>query len=147
MTADDVPIRSARFEELPARTVHDLLQLRAEVFVVEQRCAYLDPDGRDVEPDAVHWWVEDPDGRVVACLRQLRDPDGSTRLGRIVTSPAHRGEGLAARLIEAALAASERPVVLGAQAHLARWYRGFGFAIDGDLYVEDGIDHLPMRLR
>lgn len=147
VTASANSIRRARFEELSVRTLHDLLRLRAEVFVVEQRCAYLDPDGRDVDEDAVHWWVEDPDGAVVACLRQLRDPDGATRLGRIATSPARRGEGLAARLIEAALDASARPVVLSAQAHLARWYRRFGFEIDGELYVEDGIDHLPMRLR
>lgn len=138
-------MRSAPWTELPALTLHDILQLRAAVFVVEQRCAYLDPDGRDVEEGAVHWWIE-RDGRVVACLRQLRDADGGTRLGRIATDPGHRGDGAAGRLITAALAESPRPVHLGAQAHLARWYRTFGFEIVGDLYVEDGIDHLPMRL-
>jgi ElaA protein len=131
--------------DLPARVLHDILQLRAAVFVVEQNCAYLDPDGRDVEEGAVHWWIEH-DGRVVACLRQLREPGGGARLGRIATAADHRGEGLAARLIVAALEQCERPVQLGAQAHLARWYRTFGFAIAGDLYIEDGIDHLPMRL-
>jgi ElaA protein len=138
-------MRSAPWAELTAATMHDILQLRAVVFVVEQNCAYLDPDGRDVEAGAVHRWIE-RDGRVIACLRQLREPDGGTRLGRIATDVAHRGDGAAGRLIDAALAESSRPVHLGAQAHLARWYRTFGFEIAGDLYIEDGIDHLPMRL-
>jgi ElaA protein len=138
-------VHSAGADRLSTRTLHDILRLRAAVFVVEQQCAYLDVDDRDLEPGARHWWIGDDD-RVVACLRQLDEPDGTTRLGRIATDPDHRGDGLAAALIDAALAATDGPVVLGAQAHLARWYRTFGFSISGDLYVEDGIDHLPMRL-
>lgn len=139
------PIRSATADQLAPRTLHDILRLRSAVFVVEQQCVYLDIDGRDIEPGVRHWWVE-ANGTVVACLRQLDESDGSTRLGRIVTDPAHRGQGLAAALIEAALDTSDRPVLLEAQAHLARWYRRFGFNIAGELYIEDGIDHLPMRL-
>ncbi len=138
-------LRRADAPDLTVRVLHDILKLRSEVFVVEQQCAYLDPDGRDLEEGAVHWWVEH-DGHVVACLRQLHEDGGATRLGRIATHPDHRGRGVAARLILAALDESDRPVHLGAQAHLARWYRSFGFVISGDLYVEDGIDHLPMRL-
>ena len=148
MEPSDAPadrVRHEACEDLTAGVLHDILQLRAAVFVVEQNCAYIDPDGRDMEPGAVHWWIE-REGRVVACLRQLREPDGGSRLGRIATDRHHRRDGLAAALILSALDDATRPVHLGAQAHLARWYRSFGFAIVGDLYVEDGIDHLPMRL-
>ncbi|WP_229023136.1 GNAT family N-acetyltransferase [Actinomarinicola tropica] len=140
-------VRQAAPGELPAPVLYELLRLRSEVFVVEQRCAYQDLDGRDLEDGARHWWVEDDGGDVVATVRTLREPDGSTRLGRVVTRADARGSGLAADLIRAALAEVGRPVVISAQAHLARWYRTLGFEIDGELFVEDGIDHLPMRLR
>lgn len=139
-------VRRAAPDELPAPVLYELLRLRSEVFVVEQRCAYQDLDGRDLDPDTVHWWIESPEGQVQATLRVLREADGSTRLGRVATRADARGSGLAAELIRAALTEATRPVVISAQAHLARWYRTFGFRIDGDLFVEDGIDHLPMRL-
>lgn len=138
-------IRSAPASDLSVPLLYELLRLRSEVFVVEQRCAYQDLDGRDLEPDAVHWWVEQ-DGVVLATLRVLRDADGSTRLGRVVTRPTARSAGHAAALVEAALSDAPRPVVIHAQAHLARWYHRFGFAIVGEVFDEDGIDHLPMRL-
>jgi ElaA protein len=137
-------IRRATFDELDASTLYDLIRLRVDVFVVEQHCPYPELDGRDTEPSAVHWWIEDA-GTPVASLRQLAEPDGSTRIGRVVTAPSARGNGLAATLIDAALTTIDGPVVIDAQAHLARWYWRFGFEIVGDVFIEDGIDHLPMR--
>ena len=143
---DGAPIvRHAAFAALAPDLLYGILRLRADVFVVEQRCAYGDLDGRDLEDEAEHWWAE-RDGEVVAYLRVLHEADGATRLGRVVTRADARGHGLAARLIRDALAASGRPVRIDAQAHLARWYRRFGFEVSGELFVEDGIDHLPMRL-
>lgn len=138
-------VRHASATDLTVPLLYELLRLRSEVFVVEQHCAYQDLDGRDLDPATTHWWVE-RDGVVLSTLRVLREQDGSTRVGRVVTRPDARGEGHSALLIRAALEVAPRPVVIHAQAHLARWYRQFGFAIDGDLFVEDGIDHLPMRL-
>lgn len=51
-------LRRARFAELDARTFHDLARLRERVFVVEQECAYLELDGRDIETGTVHFWIE-----------------------------------------------------------------------------------------
>lgn len=135
----------AAVDELDARTLHDLIRLRVDVFVVEQACPYPELDGRDVEPGTRHWWLADGSGPV-AVLRTLAEPDGSSRLGRVVTRVDRRGEGLAARLIGAALAGLPRPVRIDAQSHLAGWYAGFGFVPDGDEFVEDGIPHVPMRL-
>lgn len=144
-TADALVVRRAPWGELTADTAYGILALRSEVFVVEQRCAYQDLDGRDLEPDAEHWWIEEH-GVVASYLRVLHDPDGTTRLGRVVTRSEHRSRGLSDRLIRAALESAPRPVLIHAQAHLARWYRRFGFEIVGDVFLEDGIDHLPMRL-
>jgi ElaA protein len=133
--------------ELDAATLYRILALRAEVFVVEQECAYLDPDGRDLEPNARQLWLERA-GEVVATLRLLRDRDDSARIGRVATARSARGEGLAARLVLRALnLAGEVDVVLGAQSYLVDWYRRLGFERDGADYVEDGIPHVPMRRR
>jgi ElaA protein len=142
-------IYGAGFDELDARTLYRILRLRAEVFVVEQDCPYLDPDGRDAEPGALHLWV-DPDPAaptVAAALRVLVEPDGSRRIGRVVTAPDHRRQGLAGVLLDRALALVPpgAGVVLDAQAQLEPWYAERGFARAGEDFVEDGIAHVPMR--
>ena len=138
-------IRSAAFDELDVRTLYAILKLRAEVFVVEQACAYLDPDGRDTEPGTRHLWADD-DGQVVAVLRLLREPDGGWRIGRVATAGGARGHGLAAALTRAALeTVGDAAVVLDAQSHLVEWYTRFGFAVAGPAFLDDGIPHTPMR--
>lgn len=137
-------VRVAGFAELPADTAYRLWALRSEVFIVEQDCPYLDLDGRDAEPCTRHLWVE-RGGEPVTTLRLL-DEGAHLRIGRVATRAAHRGAGLAAALVEAALAlAGERAVVLDAQSHLVDWYTGFGFEPSGRGFVEDGIPHTPMR--
>ena len=137
-------VRVAAFAELPADTAYRLWALRSEVFIVEQDCPYVDLDGRDAEPSTRHLWVE-RGGEPVATLRLL-DEGAHLRIGRVATRAAHRGAGLAAALVEAALAlAGERAVVLDAQSHLVDWYTGFGFEPSGRGFVEDGIPHTPMR--
>jgi ElaA protein len=135
----------ASFADLDTRTLHGLLRLRCEVFVVEQQCAYADIDGRDAEPDTRHLWFAD-DGTPVAYLRILREPDGSARIGRVCTAQPARGRGLSQQLMTAALVeiAPATPCVLDAQSHLVDFYRRFGFTVSGPEYVEDGIPHVPM---
>lgn len=125
-----------------------LLRLRTDVFVVEQACPYPELDGRDVEPGAEHRWVAaaaDPT-EVHAYLRVLLDPAGR-RIGRVVTAPAARSRGLAARLVGDVVSdlGAGSDLVLDAQSHLAGWYARFGFSADGADFVEDGIPHTPMR--
>lgn len=134
-------IRDTSFAELSTRELYDLLRLRAEVFVVEQECAYLDPDGRDDEPGTRHIWIGSP---VDAYLRVLDDGD-ARRIGRVVTRPTARSGGLAARLVEHTLAHTAGPWRLDAQSHLTGWYARFGFVVCGPEFLEDGIPHTPME--
>src|SRR5262245_10651614 len=129
-------LRSARFAELDTATLHALLKLRCDVFVVEQQCAYPDLDGRDTEPDAVHLWLDDG-GTPLAYLRVLRDP-GTARIGRVCTAKAHRGAGLADRLMRAVLGTLEPglPCVLEAQTAAIGLYQRHGFVVTGEPYVE-----------
>jgi ElaA protein len=136
-------LHDCTFSELEPATLYGILRLRAEVFVVEQECAYLDVDGRDLEPATRQLWFEADDGAVVATARVLDDGD-ARRVGRIATHSDHRGQRLAARLVEHFLASSTGPWRLDAQSYLADWYARFGFVVDGPEYLEDGIPHVPM---
>jgi ElaA protein len=136
-------LRVSSFLDLDTDTLYAILKLRSDVFVVEQKCFYADPDGRDTEPGTRHIWVSRGD-EIVAYLRILNDGDVE-RIGRVVTAPKARGAGLAGRLVERALTViGNRPSVLDAQAHLVRFYAKFGYEQTGPEYLEDGIPHVPM---
>ncbi|GAB88822.1 GNAT family N-acetyltransferase [Gordonia rhizosphera] len=138
-------------DDLDAATLYALLRLRVDVFVVEQACPYPELDGRDLDPHTQHFWITDDDGLVIATLRLLADPpaaDGSPvyRIGRVCTERGHRGQGLTARLIRAALAeAGDHACRIDAQAYLVDMYAKFGFMVEGEEYLEDGIPHVAMR--
>lgn len=139
-------IRSAALEDMSPRDLYDVLALRVAVFVVEQECAYLELDGRDLEPGAVHWWSRagDGDGVLTGYLRVLVEPGVGHRIGRVVSAPVARGTGAGMTLMRAALATLPGPVVLGAQVRVRGFYERLGFAVDGPEYDEDGIPHVPM---
>lgn len=139
-------IHDAHLREMAPVDLYRVLALRSEVFVVEQACVYQDLDGRDLDEGVRQVWAtDDATGAIAATLRLLPEAGGGTRIGRVVTAAASRRLGLAALLVEHALASSDGPWVLDAQAHLADWYGGFGFVRCGDDFVEDGIPHVPMR--
>lgn len=136
------------FALLDPRQAYDLWRLRQDVFVVEQQCVYADLDGRDRHEDTRHVLLidgDDDDGPVIGCARVV-DDGTQWRIGRVALAPGARGRGLADVLMQTALDVTpDRDVVLAAQSPLADWYAGFGFVIDGEEFLEDGIPHLPMR--
>jgi ElaA protein len=140
-----ITVHEAPVVGLDPETLYRILALRVAVFVVEQECAYLELDGRDLEPETLLLWAM-RDGELIATARLLVDPDGRPRIGRVATIPAARSAGIAAALIRRTLELSgPREVVLNAQSQLEAWYARFGFVRDGADYDEDGIAHLPMR--
>lgn len=141
-------LRCAPVADIDSATLYRILWLRVSVFVVEQRAAYAELDGRDLEPGAELLWAED-DGEVVATARILDDGD-ALRIGRVAAAPAARGTGVAADIMRAAIArcderAPGRAIDLDAQEPLEGWYGRFGFVRAGESYLEDGIPHVPMR--
>ncbi|HZH27306.1 MAG TPA: GNAT family N-acetyltransferase [Azospirillaceae bacterium] len=137
------------FDALTPRELHDLLRLRCDVFVVEQACAFPEIDGKD--PAAAHLLAFAAGGELVGCLRLFAPgPDKAARIGRVAVALVVRGTGLGRRLMAEALAEVDRrfgavPVDLSAQAHLERFYGGFGFLRIAQDYLEDGIPHCDMR--
>ncbi|MBV4473106.1 GNAT family N-acetyltransferase [Pseudomonas botevensis] len=137
--------------DLGKEQLYAILKLRSEVFVVEQRCAYLDPDGQDLDGDTCHLmgWEDD---QLLAYLRLL-DPQsqgGDVVIGRVLTAPAGRGKGLGHEMMEQALKQAGKhwpqvPIYLSAQAHLQGYYGRYGFVVAGEEYLEDDIPHIGMR--
>lgn len=136
--------------ELTVPELYALLKLRSEVFVVEQTCIYLDIDGDDLLGENRHilGWQGDT---LVAYARILVSEEEvePVTIGRVIVSPAVRGERLGYQLMERALATCQqrwpnRAVYLGAQAHLRGFYAHFGFVTVTDVYDEDGIAHVGM---
>ena len=144
--------RAEPLTALDATAVYALLRLRAAVFVLEQACAYLDPDGLDLVPGALQLLGCARDGALLACARLL--PPGvafpEPSIGRVVVAREARGRGIAHALMREALALCERhwpgqPIVIGAQQYLTGFYAGHGFVVEAEPYLEDGIPHVHMR--
>lgn len=135
------------WETLTVTELHDVLQLRAQVFVVEQDCAYLDLDGLDPR---CHHLLGVEAGGLVASVRAV--PPGLSHalpcIGRVVTAPRARGQGLGRPLMREAIRHVGQvwpgPIHISAQAHLRDFYGSLGFVVSGPGYDEDGIPHLPM---
>lgn len=133
----------AGVDDLAVRTAYDVWRLRQQVFVVEQDCPYPDLDGRDLEETTRHVVLVD-DGAVLGTLRVL-DDGGWARIGRVVVAPTARGRGLAAVMMDEAMAlCGDREVRLDAQTGLTSFYEGYGFVVTGPEFDEDGIMHVPM---
>jgi len=145
------------FDELSNQELYGILQLRTEVFVVEQTCVFQDMDGKD-DKNCQHIFClpagqgsVTQENKVIACARFF--PPGimyqEAALGRICTSMLYRGTGLGKELMRRSLLEMERcfpgqPIRIGAQTYLNGFYRSFGFENASELYMEDGIEHVEM---
>ena len=137
-----------RFEALSLDELYDALALRCRVFILEQG-AYLDPDGLD----RVSWHLlgRGGQGALHAYLRVV-DPGAKfsePSMGRVITSPELRGTGAGRLLVAEGVRRIDeawpgKANRISAQAHLADFYGGFGYAVQGETYLEDGIPHVEM---
>ena len=148
MKVEELNLQIARGDRLSAPELHDLLRLRVDVFVVEQRCPYPELDGKDISPTTHHLWYADDEG-VMASLRLLgsQTEDGDTlQIGRVVNRRDVRGAGLATELMTRAHShVDNRPTTLNAQTYLQPWYETLGYEVTGAEFIEDDIAHVPMK--
>ncbi|MGH3822167.1 MAG: GNAT family N-acetyltransferase, partial [Pseudonocardiaceae bacterium] len=131
--------------DLSTSMIYALLRLRVEVFVVEQACPYQELDGHDLDLTTRHYWLSPPEAieEPQATLRLLEPTDGQFRIGRVCAVQQARRQGGIRRLLEAVLAeVGTAPCVLHAQRHCVELYRGYGFVVDGEEFIEDGIPHV-----
>ncbi|HYG19444.1 MAG TPA: GNAT family N-acetyltransferase [Ohtaekwangia sp.] len=139
-----------KFNDLTPLELYDILDLRNLVFVVEQQCIFKETDRID---PGCHHLFKIKNNTVIACARLL--PQGlmyaELSIGRVVTHPGYRGLGNGGELMRIAIETihflhGPHPIKIGAQVYLKSFYESFGFRACGDLYLEDGIQHIHMLL-
>lgn len=136
------------FEKLTTSELYAILQLRAEVFVVEQDCPYQDVDGKDMNSYHVCGWKDD---KLVAYARIVKPGISYSEIsiGRVVVSELVRGTGTGILLMQETMRfikenLTDQPIRISAQTHLSKFYNDLGFISTGKNYLEDNIPHTEM---
>ena len=138
------------FRDLTTTELYQILQLRNEVFIVEQNCPFQDLDDKDFY--SFHFMGFDTDTQKIVAYTRLLPPGVSyteASIGRVVTSPISRGTGIGKVLMQKSLDTLEEMfasanIRIGAQLYLKNFYESFGFQQDSEVYLEDGIEHILM---
>ncbi len=136
------------FDNLTPTELYKILQLRNEVFIVEQNCPYQDCDNKDIYAWHLMGIEED---RLLAYARLLAPgiSYSESSIGRIVSSPSIRKTGIGKKLMQESIIQIRNlfytdTIRIGAQLYLQKFYESFGFERDGDIYLEDNIPHIVM---
>ncbi|WP_418510414.1 GNAT family N-acetyltransferase [Corallibacter sp.] len=141
-------ITTKTFQELTTQELYDILQLRSEVFVVEQDCVYQDIDGKDQK--ALH--VLGYKNNVVVAYTRIFKPGDyfeKASIGRVVVAKNERQHKYGYDIMEASIQAikehyNETDIKISAQCYLNKFYNNLGFKAIGEDYLEDGIPHIAM---
>ena len=136
------------FAELTPQELYSILQLRNEVFIVEQNCPYQDMDNKDLKS----WHLMGIEENKLIAYSRLLAPGISyseSSIGRIVSSPSARKTGIGKKLmhesIEQIKVLFKTDIIrIGAQLYLKKFYESFGFIQEGEIYLEDNIPHIVM---
>lgn len=137
------------FNELTTKELHDIYKIRTSVFVVEQQCPYQEIDEFDTQ--AFHIALIEKNEIVAYC--RLLPPNCTyedASIGRVLSTK--RREGLATIVLEKAIELSKKEwntsnITIGAQVYARHLYEKLGFVQISDLYLEDDIPHIKMKLR
>lgn len=137
------------FPELSTNELYEMLQLRSEVFVVEQNCVYQDIDGKDQK--AIHV-LGYSDGILVAYSRLFKPKDyfEYASIGRVIVKESYRDKKLGHELMRVSIDAittlfQETKITISAQLYLQKFYESHGFVVVGESYLEDDIPHIEMK--
>lgn len=137
-----------KFNELNIEELYDILRLRDEIFIVEQQCAYLDCDGKDMK--SYHLFLKD-NNEIAAYLRILEKGVSyeEISIGRVLVNSKYRGRGLAREILEKAIRfiedqLHETEIRIEAQSYLVDFYKSVGFKQVSEVFLEDNIPHIEM---
>jgi ElaA protein len=140
------------FNQLTVHELYDIMALRQLIFVIEQKCIYLDADGKDL--NCWHLMGRNTEGGLVAYTRlmpkSISYPNYAS-IGRVINSDKVRGQGIGKLLMQHSIAKMaelfpNQPVKIGAQTYLLKFYTALGFVSTGEEYLEDDIPHTSMVL-
>jgi len=140
-----------KYDELTTEEFHNILQLRINVFVVEQNCPYPELDGKD--KIALHFFAfaEENPSQIIAYTRLFKPGDyyKKASIGRVVVHRDFRKKNIGNQLIENSINQIKKvfntsKIKIGAQTYLKNFYTQHGFLQTGKAYIEDGIPHIYM---
>jgi ElaA protein len=138
------------FNNLTNIELYQILQLRSEIFVVEQNCVYQDMDFKDQK--ALHLLGTNNDMIVAYCrLFKAADYFENASIGRVVVNQNYRDKKLGHDLMKAAIAGifehfNEKKITISAQLYLKKFYESHGFITTSKVYLEDDIEHIEMKI-
>ena len=125
-----------------------ILQLRSEVFVIEQDCVYQDLDYKD---QLAYHILGVLDNQIVTYARIFKSGDyfSEPSIGRIVVKKEFRKLKYGYKLVENSIQfieknLKENNILISAQSYLTKFYNSLGFIKIGEEYLEDGIPHIKM---
>ena len=141
-----IEIKVSRFQELSNIELYQILQLRTEVFVVEQDCVYQDMDDKDFESLHVVLLLDNS----IAAYTRIYESSKSSHIGRVVVKRENRKNDLGKLIMKESIDSCEsvygsQDIIISAQLYLLKFYSELGFKSEGDIYLEDGIKHIQMR--
>ncbi|MCX8481845.1 MAG: GNAT family N-acetyltransferase, partial [Sediminibacterium sp.] len=129
---------------------YKVLQLRQQVFTVEQNCNYLDIDNKDLNAYHIMAWDKD----ILVAYVRLLAPNVAFEemsIGRVLTNINYRKRKIGIELMREAIRTcillyGRGNIKIGAQLYLKKFYESFGFKQVSDIYLEDNIEHIKMIL-
>jgi len=137
-----------KFEELTNTELYKILQLRQDIFIIEQACIFPDIDDKD--EGAFHLMALD-DGKIIGCIRILGKGISfeEVSIGRVALSASKRGRGIAKEMMNHAMSfieteLGEKRIRISSQSYVIPFYAGLGFKVVSDEYLEDDIPHVEM---
>lgn len=138
------------FNMLSVNELYQILKLRSEVFVVEQNCVYQDLDNKDQK--ALHLFGE-VEGKIIAYSRLFKGNDyfDNSSIGRVVVALNFRDMNFGHALINQGISEikkhfNEENITISAQLYLKKFYESHGFVATSDMYLEDDIPHIEMKI-
>jgi len=136
------------FQDLTVQELYEILQLRSEIFVVEQNCVYQDLDFKDQK--ALHVFAK-KNNKIIAYTRIFKPGDyfKESSIGRVVVNQAQRKFGYGHDLMKFSIDCIQQQfntskITISAQVYLTKFYQSHGFNQVGEMYLEDGIPHIEM---
>jgi ElaA protein len=140
-----------KYQDLSPDRLYEILKLRSEVFVVEQKCAYQDLDNKDEK--ALHL-VGEENNKIIAYTRIFKKGDffKYSSIGRVLVKKDYRNKNYGRKIMKSSIDRlkkdpKEEKIELSAQKYLLKFYSELGFEKVGEEYLEDNIPHVKMILK
>ena len=145
----EITFKIKRFNELSTAELYSVLQLRSEVFVVEQNCVYQDIDDKDAKALHVLGYCQNE----LTAYSRLFDAGNyfeEASIGRVIVRQKFRKFKFGHDLMRVSIAAIEEnfnqtAITISAQEYLKKFYESHGFVQTSASYLEDDIPHIKMK--